>query len=68
MKMKLKGCKEQDILSLLELFSKNSVSIEQAFSELSKAESEVKKLGTGRMDIGKVQSPQKSSSSKMGDK
>jgi len=35
MKMKLKGCKQEDILSLLEHFTMQAPSIERAFDELA---------------------------------
>ena len=62
MKMKLRGCKDEDIISLLELLAKEAPAIERAFDELAKPEAELAKQETGRKDIGKVGSPQKSKS------
>jgi hypothetical protein len=40
--MRSKGCKEEDILSLLEQFSRSIYQIEKAFNELGQPESQIK--------------------------
>ena len=55
--MKQKGCKEDDILSLLDQFSQSIYQIEKAYLELAQPESKIK----GKRDIGMSPVPNKSS-------
>ena len=54
--MKQKGCKEEDILSLLDQFASSIYQIEKAFNDLAQPESQIKV----KRDIGMSPSPAKS--------
>jgi hypothetical protein len=54
--MKEKGCKEDDIISLLDQFTQSIYQIEKAYNELAQPESQIKV----KRDIGMSPSPAKS--------